>query len=140
MLKIVRFGMATGLFSCCLVVVAGCAKKNPTANPDKGSAKVAEQGPAKDPEVKTTAEGMAKEVIADEKAAETKYKDKVVEVEGKVQYANKIIGNNRSITLVGAKKKPTDIIGVDVRAFPPPPASRRRGSWAAVRRSRSSAW
>jgi hypothetical protein len=63
--------------------------------------------------VKTTADALTKEVIADEKAAQAKYTGKVVEVEGEVEFANKIINAN-GFTMKGAKKKPTDVVGVTV--------------------------
>jgi hypothetical protein len=119
MRKLTHSGLGIVLLTSCFVLAAGCAKKDPmqpTSGPSGPT--TASDAPAKDPEIKTTAEAMAKEVIADEKAAAAKYKDKVVEVEGKVFAANRIIGNNRQITLVGAKKKPTDVLGVDVACIP----------------------
>jgi hypothetical protein len=64
-------------------------------------------------EFKTTADMLTKEVIADEKAAQVKYKGKIVEVEGQVEFANKIINAN-GFSIKGAKKKPTDATGMSV--------------------------
>ena len=119
MSKAKRNGFAIVLLACGLVMAAGCAKTD-TAKPGTGSGVTGakDDGPATNPEIKTTAEAMAKEVIADEKAAEAKYKDKVVEVEGKVQYANKTLGNDRMISLAGAKKMPTDVVALNISCIP----------------------
>jgi len=102
----------------CLIVATGCPKKdssNPDGRPKPPPANI--EG-AQKPEIKTTAEGLAKEAIADPKAAETKYKDKVVELEGKIDFANKIIGNGKAFHLAGAKKNPKDVVSVGIICFP----------------------
>jgi len=105
-----------------VVLTTGCGTKGTPMNvkgvPAPTGTRPTDEGPATNPEIKTTAEAFAKEVLADEKAAESKYKGKVVELEGQVQYANKIIGNDRMITLVGAKKKPTDVVGLNIACVP----------------------
>ena len=69
--------------------------------------------PAKDPQFKTTAEALMKEFFADEKAALAKYKNKVVEFDGTVLFATKMLGEDR-ITITGAKKKPGDYVTVNL--------------------------
>jgi hypothetical protein len=118
------FGAA--LLALSLAVVTGCdtkgpatdAKGTPGASEDKsppraGKTKAGNDPPAKNPEFKTTAEALVKEFLAGDKAALAKYKNKVVEIDGSVLFANQIIGADR-ITLTGAKKNPTDIASVDV--------------------------
>jgi hypothetical protein len=93
-----------GVLSACGPKPGGDTQKN---DPNKAAAA---RGPA---EVKTTAEALTKDVIADQKAAEGKYNGKVVEVEGEVEFANKVLNAN-GFSLKGAKKKPTDVVGVTV--------------------------
>ena len=99
-----------------LLLLSACNQKpNPAPTnsgdgPNRDGPPPAARGPA---EFKTTIEALTKEVIADQKAAEKKYNGKVVEVEGEVSIANKIITAN-GFSLKGAKKKPTDTLGVTV--------------------------
>lgn len=95
-----------------LLVLTACGPKPkpgdaPPADPNQAAAA---RGPAG---VKTTAEALARDVVADPKAAEGKYNGKVVEVDGEVEFANKVINPN-GFSLKGAKKKPTDVVGVNV--------------------------
>jgi hypothetical protein len=117
--KVSRHG-ARWLIAGCLAFAAGCG--GPGSSPPAGTAPGKGPGtPAAavdKPEVKTTAEGLAKEVLADEKAAGGKYKDKVVELEGAVEFANAVIGDGRMFHLAGAKKKPTDVVGLNLFCVP----------------------
>jgi hypothetical protein len=63
------------------------------------------------PDITTTAEQLAKEFLADQKAAEAKYKDKVIEISGPV---TQLIfeGDKAVVNLKGAKKDEKDIPGV----------------------------
>lgn len=63
---------------------------------------------------KISAENLAKEFLADPKAAFEKYNGKVVEVEGIVDSANKIVNNDRGFLIAGAKKDPKDILGLSL--------------------------
>lgn len=66
-------------------------------------------------EFKVSAAEMAKEFIADAKAAESKYKDKGVELTGQV--AQVISGERLVVSLEGAKKNEKDIVGVSVNCY-----------------------
>ena len=103
-----RLTLAAGL-----LVLTACGQKpgdtRKGGDPGRGDPPAA-RGPA---EVKTTADALTKDVIADDKAARAKYNGKVVEVEGEVEYANKVINAN-GFTMKGAKKKATDVVGVTV--------------------------
>jgi hypothetical protein len=57
---------------------------------------------------------LAKEFLANDKAAADKYKDKVLEIEGTVNTANPIICRPGSFVLTGAKKAEKDIVGLDL--------------------------
>jgi hypothetical protein len=70
--------------------------------------------PPKKADVKTTAAKLAKEFIDDEKAAEKRYKGKVIEVEGVVSSVNAAGGGGTLVTLRGAKKAEKDLFGTDV--------------------------
>lgn len=63
-------------------------------------------------------------MIADEKAAQAKYNGKVVEATGEVEVANKVLNAN-GFSMKGAKKKPTDVIGVTVICNVPKGAERK---------------
>lgn len=71
------------------------------------------QKAGKKPDFKLTAEALVKEVIKDEKAAVKKYKGKVVELEGTVQFANKLV-SDRAILINGAKRNPKDVVELNV--------------------------
>ncbi len=114
------------ILAACLGLVAGCGRQpgqSGTASTQQtGTAESPGGHPeaAQPPELKTTAEALAKEAIADPTAAEAKYKGKVVEVDGQVAFANKIVGDNRMFSLTGAKKQPTDAVSRDVMCTPRP--------------------
>jgi hypothetical protein len=98
-----------------LLLLSACGQKSgePTNSgnaPNRDGGTPVVRGPA---DFKTTADAITKEVIADQKAAEKKYNGKVVEVEGEVSTANKIINPN-GFSMKGAKAKPTDAVGVVV--------------------------
>jgi len=98
-----------------LLVLTACGQKagEPTRAgdpPGRSGPAPAARGPA---DIKTTVAALTQEVIADEKAAQAKYNGKVVEAEGEVEFANKVLNAN-GFSLKGAKKKPTDVIGVTV--------------------------
>jgi hypothetical protein len=87
----------------------------PLGQPDaKSKDKAAPDVTAANADFTMTGEALAKEFIADQKAAGTKYQDKVVELDGVVDDANEIILGNGMFMLVGAKK-PDDITGYLVR-------------------------
>jgi hypothetical protein len=73
----------------------------------------ARPAPAADPkpDFSLDATELAKEVLADPKAAAAKYKGKVVELSGTVSSATPIY-NPRGVTLNGAKKKPNDLFAL----------------------------
>lgn len=101
------------------VTTVGCGDK-PATTPapapvvTKGTPAAGKGGPpaARGPVAfKTTADALTKEMIADEKKAEAKYQGKVIEVEGRVETANKFLYPN-GFFLQGTKRKPTDTTGV----------------------------
>ncbi len=116
MIQNAHYSIRVVLFAMGLVLVAGCGK--PESKPGPGNPKVSDSGAAKNPEIKTTAEELAKEVLADQKAAGTKYDGKVVELQGKVDTANQVVTDNKGFYLTGAKKKPTDVVGLNVLCMP----------------------
>jgi tRNA_anti-like len=61
------------------------------------------------PEFKITPESIAKEIMADDKAAELKYKGKIVEIEGKIRVANQYLPVN-NISLLGGKGKVGELL------------------------------
>jgi hypothetical protein len=73
--------------------------------------------------IKITADALTKEVIADTKAAQAKYNGKIVELDGRVDSAKKLL-NGYGFSLQGAKEDPTDIIGVLVMCKVPREAHR----------------
>ncbi len=109
--------------ACCLTIAAGlmlalgCTK--PDGTPGKTVVGGKEAG-GKEPVAKreaafkTTATDLAKEFLADSKAALDKYNGKVIEVEGKVNSANKIVDNDKGFSLAGAKKDPKAILELNV--------------------------
>ncbi len=120
MANVSRYGECW-LLTGCLAFAAGCGGQRPSSPAGTAAGKgpgTPAAAPADKPEVKTTAEGLAKEVLADEKAAAEKYKGKVVEVEGAVAFANAFLGNGRMFHLSGAKKKPTDVVGLNLFCVP----------------------
>jgi tRNA_anti-like len=70
------------------------------------------------PDFKTTAEAIVKEFLKDEKAAQKKYKDKFVELEGTVFAANKVL-SDKGVWLDGAKKDPKDVVATNVLCYAP---------------------
>jgi hypothetical protein len=108
-----------GLLSLCLAGCAltlGCDKPAAPASPSSGERPGGGASPKQAPAAafKVNAADLAKEFIADPKAALEKYNGKVIEVEGTVAYANKIINNDRGFLLTGAKKNPNDIVGLNI--------------------------
>lgn len=87
--------------------VASISTSTTSTHSDKGTPPTASRTAA----VKTTADALTKEVIADENGAKAKYNGKIVEIEGQVSTANKVI-NGDGFFLKGARKEPTDSLGV----------------------------
>jgi len=112
---VVRFA----LFAVVLGLAVGCGQDNkpvpagPKGGPGGPKGGGRQTGAAKDPKFKLTAEDMAKEVIADQKAALAKYENQVGELEGLVNRDNQVIAEH-AIYVAGAKKQPTDVLGLNI--------------------------
>src|SRR5262245_33123810 len=98
------------------VALVGCGGGDKEGGGGKGgiddeAAKRGKQaGPAK-PDFSVTAEVLAKEFLAEEKATDTKYKDKVIEISGPVSQL--IFADDTAVVnLKGANKDEKDILGV----------------------------
>lgn len=110
-----KFVFPLVLLSCILI---GCGKKadpipNSVVKPPSDSPTATRPDKA---DFKTTAEAIAKEIFADEKAASAKYMGKYVELEGQVAFANKVIKED-GLIMDGGKKVPTDSSSYSIRLF-----------------------
>jgi hypothetical protein len=76
---------------------------------------------------KVSANELAREFLADPKKAFDKYKGKTIEVEGGVEFANKLIGDDKGFTLNGAKKDPKDVLALNI--FCVVPAAHKEKAW-----------
>jgi tRNA_anti-like len=85
-----------------VIIGLGCAK---TDEPSKPISQPAGGGAAAKPDFTLSAEDLAREFLTDEKAAETKYKDKVVEVSAVVYDANQLRSGAGVFYLNGAKSR-----------------------------------
>jgi hypothetical protein len=104
--------VSVALVLLCVLVQAGCggSGKGPDTapGPGPGTAKVSPQKP----DFSVTALEFTKEFMTDAKAAEAKYKDKVIELTGEVRSINpREAGKSVLVLLEGAKKDDKDIIG-----------------------------
>jgi hypothetical protein len=94
------------LFLAILFLQVGC-KKDDKPSGDQGTQSTDKTQGLKGPPVEVSAEKLAEEYAADRKAADAKYKNKLLQVKGTVATVNKFETSNR-IYLAGYKKKPTD--------------------------------
>lgn len=106
---ILRIAPAIFLILATLLLQGGCSKKD-----DKADTKAAGDQGAKDsgktpqgPPVEVSSEQLAKEYVTDPRAADARYKNKLLQVKGTVATVNKIETMNR-IYLTGYKKTPTE--------------------------------
>lgn len=98
-----------------LLTVIGCTGdsqkgdtgKNPTPIAQKGG----DQKTKREPDLSLTSLEMAKELIANDKAAEAKFKDKTIEVTGEVSS----VGGKRSFSFKGMKRNDKELLAVEVR-------------------------
>jgi hypothetical protein len=108
MFRHIAFARRGVLLAVALALALGCGRD---ANKDGGKDGGAKKEESRKPDVTTTAEQMAKEFLADEKAAEAKYKDKIIEITGPV--AQLIFDDDRAgVSLKGAKKDEKDFLGI----------------------------
>jgi hypothetical protein len=117
MFKLDSPGLRPVLFALVVAFAAGCGNTDTKPGSPTTSSKAGAGGP-QEPAYKLTAEALAKEALADAQAASAKYTGKVVELEGQVDSANRIISDNKGVFLTGAKKKPTDVIALNILCMP----------------------
>jgi hypothetical protein len=94
------------------VCAAGCFGRSKAKPPVEQSAGDPPAAQEPTPDVVTTAEAMVNEFLADPKAAGAKYEDKLVEIEGRVEYANPNKAPH-AIPLMGVKSPKTGgVVGI----------------------------
>jgi hypothetical protein len=113
MFKLVSRDLRIVLFTLMVALVAGCGGGDSKPGKPGDSHKAV----AQDPAFKLTAEAFAKEALGNQKGASDKYNGKVVELEGQVDSANRVI-TDKGIYLTGAKKNPTDVVGLNLLCTP----------------------
>jgi hypothetical protein len=69
---------------------------------------------AREPAFHVAATALAQEAVADPKAAEAKYRGQWVEVDGRIDLANRVLGDSRMVSLVGTQIGPDKSIAVNV--------------------------
>jgi hypothetical protein len=112
-----RAGAALLALAAAVLVSAGCGGNRTTGGPsgtDNGGTSATDRGGTSGaPAVAVKADELAKAYADDAKAAEAKYKDKSLAVEGIVSNANQVVTPGK-IVLNGYKKSPKDVVGMDV--------------------------
>lgn len=104
---------AVSVAAVCCGLLIGCdasrrAPTSPATRPaDDPSA-------AREPAFHVTATALAQEAVADPKAAEAKYRGQWVEVDGRIDLANRVLGDSRMVSLVGTQVGPDKSIVVDI--------------------------
>jgi hypothetical protein len=74
----------------------------------------------REPAFRVSATALAQEAIADPKAAEAKYRGQLIEVDGRIDLANRVIGDSRMVSLIGARTGPDNVFSVDVMCLSVP--------------------
>jgi len=111
--------MVLALFAVTLLL-SGCGKEGKDSTPGDGK-KGGDGGTpnAQGTPITVNAKQLAKDYATDAKAADAKYKDKMLETEGIVNVVVRDTGKVH-VSLLGHKKKETDIIGLDVHCVMAP--------------------
>jgi hypothetical protein len=103
---------AVGAWFMLIASLCACTRATPVGVQEQKTPKQEEKKSEATPEFKMTAAELAADWVKDEKAAEAKYKDKVIEVTGEVQHVGPTLDQ---IMLKGVKKDPKDALAFDIR-------------------------
>lgn len=102
-----------------VMLVVGCSKDPPAPEKRDGSGDAGKDKTSDKVDFTLTSEQLGKDYETDSAAANKKYKDKWVEVEGPVEHVQVLPSGDVNILLVGFQADPKKLGGHSVRGIPP---------------------